>query len=119
MYSLGAVIYAVHCRGKPPFQNRGGLGGLRDNAGRPIPDIGNLDPDLQGISSPSFPRLHEPDVNLTEISYGHLLREGPKVGQLHPLFHPTPSSPRSQSPLSTFWIDQILRQRREKRKYPL
>lgn len=119
MYSLGAVIYAVHCRGKPPFQNHASLGGLRDNAGRPVPDIEHLDTDLQGISSPGFPRLFEPDVNSTKISYGHSLREGPKVGQRHPLSHPTHSSPRSQFPPSTFWIDQILRQRRGKRKHPL
>ena len=97
MYSLGAVMYAVHCQGKSPFQNHGSLGGLRGNAGRPIPDIGSLDADLQGIS-PSLLRLLEPDVNTTEISYGHSLREGPKVGQLHPLFHPTPFSLRSQFP---------------------
>ena len=98
MYSLGAVIFAVHCRGKPPFQNHGSLGGLRDNAGRPVPDIENLDSDLQGIYLPSFPRSAEPDSTHTKVSYGHSLREGPKVGQLQLLFHPTLSSPRSQSP---------------------
>ncbi|KIJ17168.1 hypothetical protein PAXINDRAFT_111962 [Paxillus involutus ATCC 200175] len=49
MYSLGAVIQAVHCKAKPPFQNFGSLGGLRDNAGRPVPDIGHLDTDLQDL----------------------------------------------------------------------
>ncbi|KIJ60622.1 hypothetical protein HYDPIDRAFT_98218 [Hydnomerulius pinastri MD-312] len=49
MYSLGALIYAVHCKGKPPFSNHGSLGGLRDNAGRPVPDIGQLDSDLQDL----------------------------------------------------------------------
>ncbi|KAG6332892.1 hypothetical protein ID866_6199 [Astraeus odoratus] len=48
MYSLGALIYAVHCKGKPPFYNHGNLSNLRDNAGRPVPDIGQLDADLQG-----------------------------------------------------------------------
>jgi SCY1-like protein 2 len=54
MYSLGAVIQAVHCKAKPPFQNFGSLGGLRDNAGRPVPDIGHLDTDLQGIVTFSY-----------------------------------------------------------------
>lgn len=98
MYSLGAVMYAVHCKGKPPFQNHGSLGGLRDNAGRSIPDIGHLDTDLQGIVSPSVPHLSEPDVKHTKIFYGHSLPEGPKAGQPQPRFHPTPSSPRSQFP---------------------
>ncbi|KAF9228683.1 kinase-like protein [Gyrodon lividus] len=49
MYSLGAVIHAVHCKGKPPFQNHNSLGGLRDNAGRQVPDIGHLDTDLQDL----------------------------------------------------------------------
>ena len=98
MYSLGAVIYAVHCRGKPPFQNHGSLGNVRDNASRSIPDIGKLDTDLQGIFPPTVPRLPEPDIKHTKRSYGHLLREGPKVGQPRPRFHPTPSSPRSRFP---------------------
>lgn len=63
MYSLGAVIYAVHCKGKPPFQNHGSLGGLRDNAGRPVPNMGNLDTDLQGTYLSSFFHLSEPDIN--------------------------------------------------------
>lgn len=50
MYSLGCLIYAVHCKGTPPFRNHGSLGGVRDNAGRPVPDIGQLDTDLQGYS---------------------------------------------------------------------
>jgi serine/threonine protein kinase len=51
MYSLGCLIYAVHCKGSPPFRNHGNVGGLRDNAGRPVPDIGQLDADLQGSST--------------------------------------------------------------------
>ena len=51
MYSLGCLIYAVHCKGNPPFKNHGSLGGVRDNAGRPVPDIGRLDTDLQGRST--------------------------------------------------------------------
>ncbi|KAI6110048.1 hypothetical protein F5141DRAFT_1188903 [Pisolithus sp. B1] len=49
IYSLGALVYAVHCKGKPPFLNYRSLGSLRDNAGRPLPDIGQLDADLQDL----------------------------------------------------------------------
>ncbi|KIM57078.1 hypothetical protein SCLCIDRAFT_1219748 [Scleroderma citrinum Foug A] len=49
MYSLGALIYAVHCKGKPPFLNYGSLASLRDNASRPVPEISKLDTDLQGF----------------------------------------------------------------------
>ncbi|KAI6043048.1 kinase-like domain-containing protein [Pisolithus marmoratus] len=49
IYSLGALVYAVHCKGKPPFLNYGSIGSLRDNAGRPVPDIGQLDTDLQDL----------------------------------------------------------------------
>jgi len=48
MYSLGCVLYAVHCKGSPPFKNHGSLGGLRDNAGKAIPGMDRLDNDLQG-----------------------------------------------------------------------
>lgn len=48
MYSLGCVIYAVHCKGKTPFKTHGSLGGLRENAGKPVPGIEALDKDLQG-----------------------------------------------------------------------
>jgi serine/threonine protein kinase len=50
MYSLGCLIYAVHCNGHPPFQNHGSLGGLRENAGRPPPNMERWDSDLQGDS---------------------------------------------------------------------
>jgi SCY1-like protein 2 len=48
MYSLGCVIYAVHCKGSAPFKNHGSLGGLRENAGKALTGMGSLDPDLQG-----------------------------------------------------------------------
>lgn len=48
MYSLGCLIYAVHCKGDPPFKTHGSLGGLRDSAGRPLTGVGSLDRDLQG-----------------------------------------------------------------------
>jgi SCY1-like protein 2 len=49
MYALGCVLYAVHCKGNPPFKTHGSLGAIRENAGRPPPDIGGLDPDLQSL----------------------------------------------------------------------
>ncbi|KAF9471177.1 kinase-like protein [Pholiota conissans] len=47
MYSLGCLVYAVHCKGNPPFKNHGSLGGLRSNASKPVPGIERLDRDLQ------------------------------------------------------------------------
>lgn len=32
LYSLGCVLFAVHMGGKPPFQNRGSMQSLRENA---------------------------------------------------------------------------------------
>lgn len=34
MYSLGAIIYAVHSKGDPPFRNRNSVANLRSNAER-------------------------------------------------------------------------------------
>lgn len=48
MYSLGCVIYAVHCKGKTPFKTHGNLGGLRENAGKAVPGMETLDHELQG-----------------------------------------------------------------------
>ena len=48
MYSLGCLIYAVHCKGSPPFKNHGSLGGLRENSSKPLPGVERLDTDLQG-----------------------------------------------------------------------
>lgn len=48
LYSLGCLIYAVHCKGDPPFKTHGSLGALRDAAGRPLTGVGGLDRDLQG-----------------------------------------------------------------------
>lgn len=48
MYSLGCLVYAVHCKGNPPFKNHGSLGGLRDNASRSVPGMERLEKDLQG-----------------------------------------------------------------------
>ncbi|KAG6897837.1 hypothetical protein C0992_010325 [Termitomyces sp. T32_za158] len=49
MYSLGCVIYAVHCKGKAPYRTHGSLGGLRECAGKPITGIEALDHSLQGL----------------------------------------------------------------------
>lgn len=49
MYSLGCTIYAVHAKGNPPYKTHASLGGLRENAGKPIPGMGGWDPDLQGV----------------------------------------------------------------------
>jgi SCY1-like protein 2 len=50
MYSLGCLVYAVHCKGDPPFKNHGSLGGLRENSGRALVGMDRLDRDLQGTS---------------------------------------------------------------------
>ncbi|KAF8906024.1 kinase-like protein [Gymnopilus junonius] len=47
MYSLGCILYAVHCKGSPPFKNHGSLGGLRENASKPLAGLERLDSDLQ------------------------------------------------------------------------
>ncbi|KAF5330778.1 hypothetical protein D9619_005657 [Psilocybe cf. subviscida] len=47
MYSLGCLVYAVHCKGSPPFKNHGSLGGLRENCSKPIPGMERLESDLQ------------------------------------------------------------------------
>ncbi|KAJ8519902.1 hypothetical protein ONZ45_g3225 [Pleurotus djamor] len=49
LYGLGCLIYAVHCKGNPPFKNHGSLGGLRDNAGKPVPGMESLDKDLKDL----------------------------------------------------------------------
>ena len=48
MYSLGCLVYAVHCKGSTPFKNHGSLGGLRENSSKPLPGVERLDTDLQG-----------------------------------------------------------------------
>lgn len=49
MYSLGCLIYAVHCEGNPPFKNHGSLSSLRENAGKPLPGMERLEQDLRGV----------------------------------------------------------------------
>ncbi|GJE86963.1 other/SCY1 protein kinase [Phanerochaete sordida] len=49
MYSLGCLMYAVHCKGSPPFKNHGSLGAVRDNAGKPLAGVDRLDSDLREL----------------------------------------------------------------------
>ncbi|KAI0811239.1 kinase-like protein [Irpex lacteus] len=49
MYSLGCLVYAVHCKGVPPWKNHGSLGGVRENAGRTPQGMDRLDPDLRAL----------------------------------------------------------------------
>lgn len=48
MYSLGCLMYAVHCKGNPPFKNHGSLSSLRENAGKPLSGTERLEQDLRG-----------------------------------------------------------------------
>lgn len=47
-------MYAVHCKGAPPFKSHGSLGAVRDNAGKPLTGMDRLDPDLRGEESNFF-----------------------------------------------------------------
>ncbi|KAL9714959.1 Protein kinase domain-containing protein ppk32 [Leucoagaricus gongylophorus] len=49
MYSLGCLIFAVHCRGSPPYKTHANLGSLRENARKPLIGIERLDKDLQAL----------------------------------------------------------------------
>ncbi|KIY43669.1 kinase-like protein [Fistulina hepatica ATCC 64428] len=49
MYSLGCLIYAVHCKGNSPLKTHGNLASLRESAGRPPPGMDRLDRDLQSL----------------------------------------------------------------------
>ncbi|KAH8108130.1 other/SCY1 protein kinase [Cristinia sonorae] len=59
MYSLGCLMYAVHCKGNPPFKNHGSLGGLRENAGKPLVGMERLDGDLRAVLNQLITRLHQ------------------------------------------------------------
>jgi SCY1-like protein 2 len=47
LYSLGCVVYAVHCKGNPPFKHHGSMSSLRDVAGKRIGGMEMLDNDLK------------------------------------------------------------------------
>ncbi|THH32982.1 hypothetical protein EUX98_g1175 [Antrodiella citrinella] len=59
MYSLGCLMYAVHCKGNPPFKNHGSLGGVRENAGKPLAGMERLDQDLRSVLSALVTRHHQ------------------------------------------------------------
>ena len=58
MFSLGCLIYAVHCKGNPPFKNHGNLASVRENAGKPLTGMDRLEQDLRGGFMLQF---HVPD----------------------------------------------------------
>ncbi|KAF9070376.1 kinase-like domain-containing protein [Rhodocollybia butyracea] len=58
MYSLGVIIYVVHCKGSAPYKTHGSLSGLRENAGRPVPGMERLEPDLQSLLRSLITRNH-------------------------------------------------------------
>jgi len=60
LYSLGCLMYAVHCKGNPPFKNHGSISSLRENAGKPLSGMERLDPDLRSAHSPTHSALIRP-----------------------------------------------------------
>ncbi|KAJ3815697.1 other/SCY1 protein kinase [Lentinula aff. lateritia] len=58
MFSLGCVIYAVHCKGNPPFKTHGSLSAVRENAARPIAGMERMEPDLQELLRSLITRDH-------------------------------------------------------------
>ncbi|KAJ3985207.1 other/SCY1 protein kinase [Lentinula detonsa] len=58
MYSLGCVIYAVHCKGNPPYKTHGSLSTIRENTGHPISGMERLEPDLQALLRSLITRNH-------------------------------------------------------------
>jgi len=100
MYSLGCLVYAVHCKGNAPFKNHGSLGGLRDNSSKPLPGVERLDIDLQGrcllhLSSKLSCSLHQ---------CSGLLRS---LITRHPNSRPTPETLPSHSFFSSLPISTL------------
>ncbi|KAJ4488353.1 other/SCY1 protein kinase [Lentinula aciculospora] len=58
MYSLGCVIYAVHCKGNTPYKTHGSLSAVRENAGRPISGMERMEQDLQALLRSLITRNH-------------------------------------------------------------
>ncbi|KAF9532378.1 other/SCY1 protein kinase [Crepidotus variabilis] len=79
MYSIGCLVYAVHKKGEVPFKNHGSLGGLRENAGKLVPGLERLDPDLQALLK-----------SLITRHYGS--RPTPETLPSHPFFSSLPIS---------------------------
>lgn len=95
MYSLGCLIYVVHSKGSPPFNTHGSLGGLRENAGKPLPGIGGMDSDLQGkFNQSQFLRSTEPLIGLLRslITRHATTRPTPATLPSHPFFSSLPIS---------------------------
>ncbi|KAI0340500.1 kinase-like protein [Trametopsis cervina] len=79
MYSLGCLVYAVHCKGVPPWKTHGSLGGVRENAGRTPQGMDRLDPDLKAL--------------LTSLITRHSQsRPSPSTLPSHPFFSSLPIS---------------------------
>jgi len=116
MYSLGCVVYAVHCKGNPPHKNHGSLGGLRENATKPIPGMERLDPDLQSTSPAVYSWLAALNFiqNSSVLSLPDIMGTDP-VQSPFPL---NPSSPACLSRRSISWTGLISPPRRERRKFP-
>ena len=68
MYSLGCLIFAVHCRGSPPYKTHANLGSLRENARKPLIGIERLDKDLQGNDVKRHPPSWSLTVNLSAFA---------------------------------------------------
>ncbi|KAI0637126.1 kinase-like protein [Trametes polyzona] len=79
MYSLGCLIYAVHCKGNPPFKNHGNLSSLRANAGKPLTGMERLEQDLRALLN----------ALITRQPHG---RPSPSDLPLHPFFSSLPVS---------------------------
>lgn len=97
MYSLGILVYTVHCKGSPPFKTRGSLGGLRENAGKPVPGLERLDRDLQcTFASTILPKtlLNRLDAALLRslITRNATSRPGPSALPSQPFFSSLPIS---------------------------
>lgn len=96
MFSLGCLMYAVHCKGNPPFKNHGSLGGLRENAGKPLTGMERLDQDLRGTfpKSSSIRRLPHVWSGLLNslITRHHQSRPTPTTLLSHPFFSSLPIS---------------------------
>ena len=90
MYSLGCLIFAVHCEGTPPYKTHANLSSLRENARKPLIGIERLDKDLQGsnvfwlltsssltvnLSAPAVPRQSPSYItsNSVDITFAFVL----------------------------------------------
>ena len=96
MYSLGCLMYAVHCKGNPPFKNHGSLGGLREHAGKPLVGMERLDQDLRGIvTSVELSGLRLMNLSAVLIALVTRIHQGrptPLTLPQHPFFSSLPIS---------------------------